>query len=277
MASFTKELTAILIILSGCSGMEGSLQKKLREQNIKKETIDRKSDEYRYQISIPCYRPREKYPWEVAYLRKYPKITKEFFRCKGSHSHPPHLESIGLPHAFDCGGFQKHSLPIRNHKEFIYPILIDLLNEIQEQTGCKVVITCGHRCPTHNSYADSSIYNRDSKHMIGAEVDFYVQGMEYQPEKIVNILMDYYKKMAVGNEAKEFVEFKRSELGNLNVSTPAWYNQEIFIKLYQKTEGRDFDNRHPYPYLSIQVRYDRETKEKVICDWKTAFHGYQRY
>ena len=31
--------------------------------------------------------------------------------------------------------------------------------------------------------------------------------------------------------------------------TIPWFNKEIFIKLYRKSEGRDGDNRHPYPYL----------------------------
>ena len=43
-----------------------------------------------------------------------------------------------------------------------------------------------------------------------------------------------------------------------------WQNKEILIKLYQKDEGRDLDNRHPHPYISIQVRYDRDRGEPVV-------------
>ncbi len=168
-------------------------------------------------------------------------------------------------------------MPLREGEaEFIYPILIDLLNYLQSKTGLKVVITW-HCCPVHNAYADSSSYNQNSKHMIGAEVDFYVQGMENRPHAVIAILMDYYKEMSLYQGDRQYQEFQRLEQANLNVATPPWYNKEILIKLYEKTEGRDFDNRHPYPYLCLQVRFDRERNEKVACDWQKAFNGYRRY
>jgi hypothetical protein len=40
-------------------------------------------------------------------------------------------------------------------------------------------------------------------------------------------------------------------------------NKEILIKFYMPNEGRNADNRHPFPYLSIQVRFDRETNMRV--------------
>jgi len=107
--------------------------------------------------------------------------------------------------------------------------------------------------------------------MIGAEVDFYVQGMESRPEEVINVIKAYYKEQPL------YQEFDRLNRGEWNVSTPPWYNREILIKLYTRAEGRDFDNRHPYPYISIQVRNDRETKEKVISSWQKAFNGYRRY
>jgi hypothetical protein len=252
--------------------MQQREKEKWRQHNRKREAIYRASGDRHYALTAPKHFVREKYPWELAHAGKHPKVTKEFFRCKGSSLNPPHLESADPAHVFDCGGFQRHSLPIRGDKEFIYPVLIELLNYVQETTGCKVVITCGHRCPTHNGYADPSVYNRDSKHMIGAEVDFYVQGMESRPEEVVALLMRYYEE-----QEKKYAVFQRFDRGTLNVVTPAWYNEEVFIKLYTKSEGRDVDNRHPYPYLSIQVRYDKELKEKVMCDWKKAFYGYRRH
>jgi hypothetical protein len=149
--------------------------------------------------------------------------------------------------------------------------LIDLLNFIQEKTHAKVVITCGHRCPLHNAYADSS--NSTSKHMIGAEVDFYVEGMQEQPEEIVSLLQQYYQTPEYGHE---YLDFARA-YHNPNVSTPACYNKEILIQIYQKDEGRDFDNRHNYPYICIQVRYDREHRERVIYSWPKAHKGFRRY
>ena len=288
MASFKKvfiycrvqKAAVFLLLLTGCSGMEQSEQEKLRRLNAKGEFVHRNHDEFHYSLSTPEHKVREKYPWEMAYIGKHPKITKEYFRCKGSSVNPPHVDHkdpARPANYFDCGGFQKHSLPVRGEGEFVYPILIDLLNYLQAKTGCKVVITCGHRCPVHNAYADNSTYNQNSKHMIGAEVDFYVQGMESRPLDVIKILMQYYQETEVYRKEKAYSEFERLEKGVLNVETPPWFNKEVLIKLYQKTEGRDFDNRHPYPYVSVQVRFDRELGEKVVCSWPKAFNGYRRF
>ena len=114
-----------------------------------------------------------------------------------------------------------------------------------------MIITSGHRCPQHNTYVDPSYYNRTSKHLIGAEVSFYVQGMEYLAETIAHYLQDYYHTHF---DRPDYAVFKRYEKNDTNVSTQPWYNKEIFIKLFKKDEGHNFDNRHPYPYVSIQVR-----------------------
>ncbi len=272
---FNSKIYLSLVVFAGCSGLEQSEQEKLRRHNAKGEFIHRAHDEYHYAIETPSQYVREKYPWEKAYSGKHSKITKEYFRCRGSRVNPPHVdqrEAAQIANYFDCGGFQKHSLPIRDGQEFVYPVLVELLNYVQEKTGCKVVITCGHRCPVHNAYADSSPSNQHSKHLIGAEVDFYVQGMEQKPEEVVNLIMAYYKA-----KNKEYQEFKRLEKGEWNVKTPPWGNKEILIKLYKKEEGRDFDNRHPYPYIGIQVRFDPEKNEKVVADWQKAFNGYRRF
>lgn len=248
--------------------------------NTRGEFIYRAHNETYYELETPNQKRREPYPWEEVYAGAHPKLTKEFFRCKGSSSNPVHIDHKDPTQPvnyFDCGGFQKHSLPMREGREFIYPVLIDLLNEVQTKTGGKVVITCGHRCPVHNAYADNSTYNQNSKHMIGAEVDFYVQGFESQPEKIIEVLMRYYRDNPLYQGDKAYTEFARLDVKDLNVLTQPWHNKEILIKLYKKTEGRDFDNRHPYPYLSIQVRFDRELSEKVICNWQKAFNCYHRY
>ncbi|MBS0619900.1 MAG: DUF882 domain-containing protein [Verrucomicrobia bacterium] len=277
MASFTKVLkVSLLLLLAACTGMEQSEQEQIRRSNARGEFVYRNADEIAYPLEVPKHRVRERYPWEKASSSHHPKITKEFFRCKGSSLNPPHVDHkdpARPANYLDCGGFQKHSLPIQGDKEFIYPILIDLLNYLQDKTGAKVVITCGYRCPAHNAYADPSPYNQNSKHMIGAEVDFYVQGWEQKPEAVVQLLIEYYKEM----KEKGYREFVRLEPKNLNVSTPPWYNHEILIKLYKKGEGRDFDNRHPYPYLAIQVRHDRDLGEKVVYSWQKAFNCYKRF
>lgn len=101
--------------------------------------------------------------------------------------------------------------------------------------------------------------------MIGAEVAFYVSGMEHQPEKIIELIQSYYAQ-----DSKEYQTFTRYTKDDTDVSTLPWYNQEIYMKVYLADEGRDFDNRHPYPYIRIQVRYDREAGERVLFRWDLA-------
>ena len=113
--------------------------------------------------------------------------------------------------------------------------------------------------------------------MIGAEVDFYVRGQEDQPMKIVEMLMNYYKEHPSFKNKREYVLFSRYEKEDTGVSVFPWYNKEIFIKLYQKDEGRDFDNKHPYPYIGIQVRHDRELGQRVSYTWEKAYQNYHRF
>jgi hypothetical protein len=267
-----------LLILGGCSSIEQSEHAKIKQSNECKDLIHRSSKQTQYPEARLVLQTRDPYPWEASYAGIHPKITKEEFRCKGESKNPPRSkEDAPAQKIHDCEGRLKHSLPIRSGKEFVYPILIDLLNYIQLKTSCPVIVTCGHRCPAHNSYADSSIYNLSSKHMIGAEVDFYVAGMENKPLEVVEVIMNYYKEKETYKNQKEYEKFARLENVKLNVSTSPWYNKEILIKLYKKEEGRDIDNPHLHPYLSLQVRFDREKNEKVTYSWEKAFHGYMRY
>lgn len=275
-----KSVVALLIVLTvfGCSSIEQTQNAKVKQSNECKELIHRKAADVQYPRLELVLQTREPYPWETGYMGVHPKITKEMFRCRGDSKHLARAkEEARTQLIHDCGGGLKHSLPVREGKEFIYPILIDLLNYVQLKTSCLVIVTCGHRCPTHNSYADSSIYNLSSKHMIGAEVDFYVVGMENKPEEVISILMGYYKEKETYKGLKEYEQFSKLDHVKVNVETTPWYNKEILIKLYKKEEGRDFDNKHPYPYISLQVRFDRGKNEKVIYSWEKAFQGYMRY
>ena len=189
----------------------------------------------------------------------------------------PLIDDLNHPNPLsDCRGMQSHSLTMINGKEGIYPILLDLLNYIQKKTQKRVIITCGHRCPQHNTYSDPSKANSVSKHQIGAEVDFFVHSMEDHADKIIDMLFTFYKEHPGYRGKGEYEKFLRYENSDLNVSTPPWYNKEIFIKYYKPQEGRDLDNRHPYPYIGVQVRYDRDRKERVFYSWDRATHGYMR-
>jgi hypothetical protein len=262
-------------ILTGCSNSSSSLP----AHPSKGEYIFRRHDENFVQVEPMVPLKRSAYPWEEDKQGNYPKITKDFFRCRGSSLNPVHFvhKEKDTLRFYDCGGPQKHSLPLRDQKEFIYPILLDLLNDIQHKTGKRVVVTCGHCCPAHNAYLDPSPANQASKHMLGAEVDFYVQGMEQQPEQIIDLIFAYYREQAKYQGLKEFEEFKRYEKEEKNLKILPWYNKEIVIKLFGKNEGRDFDNRHPYSYICIQVRYDWDQEEWVTYSWDKVFRNFHRW
>lgn len=232
-----------------------------------KTSITRKHDSCCHPLSPPQKQKHEPYVWEQN--TGISKITKEYFRCMGNPSNLPIW--IEKERIADCGGISSHSLPLRDEQEFIYPILIDLLNYIQNQTKKKVIITSGHRCPQHNKYVDPAKENQYSKHMIGAEVSFYLQEMIGKEEEIVKLIIDYYKE-----KPEEYSSFIRYEKEDTNVETKPWYNKEIFIKLFKSHEGRNRDNIHPYPYLSIQVRFDSFNNEKVSYSWDQAFNNYLR-
>lgn len=170
--------------------------------------IARQHDEYRWVQKEPEKLPLPNYPWEAKALEAIPRISKEYFRCKGSSLNPPRqiqIDGVSV-RIQDCS---KHSLPLRDNQEFIYAILIDLLNYLQLKTGKCVVITSGHCCPEHSQYSNSTDRIRCNKHMLGAAVSFYVQGMEDSPQAIVNLLQEYYKINRKYAGKKEYQEFQK--------------------------------------------------------------------
>jgi hypothetical protein len=113
--------------------------------------------------------------------------------------------------------------------------------------------------------------------MIGAEVDFYVEGLEKKPQDIVNLIFSFYKETPGYRGKDDFEIFQRYDDDKHKTAIYPWFNKEILITLYNENEGRDFDNRHPYPYLSIQVLYDRQLKKPVLFSMDKAIHGYKRF
>jgi hypothetical protein len=253
--------------------LERSEKEKLRRRNSKAEMIYRSHGDSFYPLASPAHTPRSIYPWEAE--ANLPRITKDYFRCKGNPANAPRLFADREP-LLDCEGSGRHGLPVIAGKEGVYPILIDLLNYIQKKTGKRVVVTCGHRCPQHNAYSDDSKENRFSKHQIGAEVDFYVQGMEERPLEIAGLLMQYYQETPLYQNDREYLEFKRYDKSDDAPAVQPWMNKEIFIKVSRKEEGRDVDNRHPHAYITLQVRFDKQRSERVVYDWAKANQGYPR-
>lgn len=264
-------LSLICLACNGCSRLQESEREKIYRKNAVFQKITRSYKDPSCLLETPVHMPRPSYPWECEI--HLPRITKEFFRCRGTPFNPPISVEGKEELRKDCEGGAKHGLPLLGQKEGVYPILLNLLNYIQKKTGRRVIITSGHRCPEHNMYADQSKENRTSKHQIGAEVDFYVQGMEERPQEIVGLLMQYYQETSSYKNERDYLEFVRYQGTDTGCSILPWMNREIYIKLYKQDEGRDGDNRHPYPYVSIQVRYDREKKEKVVYTWEKAHRG----
>jgi hypothetical protein len=268
-----KFLFAVFFLSAACSRMDESENEKVRKYNEKREAIYRLDHEKIFAHCDVFEKKREKYPWEDFSHGGILKITKEYFRCKGSDINPPIKVIRGGEEIFDCGGLDKHGLPFEQNKEFVYPILIELLNYIQLKSNSLVVVTTGHRCPAHNRYADSSKLASTSKHQLGAEVDFYVEGLEEKPLEVVKWIMDYYQE----NPNSEYNRFFKCQKNPEGLKQPGWYNKEIFIRIHDKTEGRDFDNRHPYPYVTIEVRYDLQKNESVVFDWEKSVKNYLKY
>ncbi len=266
MKSIKGRVFLIPLLLVSCSRMDESENEKVRKYNEKKEIIYRLHSEKMFPEIVSKEKKRENYPWEESSQGSVVKLTKEYFRCKGSDVNPPRRGQKAKEEILDCAGLEKHGLPLCDNQEFIYPILIDLLNYVGEKSGKSLVITTGHRCPQHNYYADPSPRAQTSKHQIGAEVDFYVEDYEERPLEIVRWIMDFYQT----NQNGEYNRFIKCQKNREGVKHPGWYNKEILLYIHEKNEGRDFDNRHPYPYITIEVRMDRKTSEPVTFDWAKA-------
>jgi hypothetical protein len=111
----------------------------------------------------------------------------------------------------------------------------------------------------HNTYSDNDKSARYSRHQIGAEVDFYVEGYENRPEEVVEVIQSYYQTPSNPISYKRFSK-KRHGI----------QNKEIRVSIAQVGEKRDGDNRHPYPYITIEVLYDRAKKKSVQYTWHKA-------
>ena len=263
----------------GCQKMTADQAKKrIKAQNTVKERIVCSS---KTQL-LPQFerRPyvRARYEWELRYEKKYYPITKEHFRCKGSGASPiKRVVQYGQEvNVTDCRGIHEHSLPLKNEKEWIFPLFIELLNFIQNTIEKKVIVTCGHRCPTHNLYADDSKINQTSKHQVGAEVDFYVEGLEYEPWKVVDAIRLFYKEHPTYKGISLFEEFSLISTNKYGLSHKGLCNKEIEVRVVEANEGRDGDNAHPYPYITIELRYDRDTKKSVHFNWHAAHYNFLR-
>ena len=112
---------------------------------------------------------RPSYPWDPM-LSNTPRINKYHFCCRGSIEHPVYQTDKGW--FSDCAGGQVHSLPLREDEEWISPVLIVLLNDLQDYFQTTAQVQCGHCCPIHYRYRIEKGERAVRRHMIGAAVDF---------------------------------------------------------------------------------------------------------
>lgn len=227
--------------------------------------LDLKSPE-RLQISA--------YPWDATTRTPLPPITKHYFQCRGCLQHPPKMiqrggESI---HLYDCRGGEQHSLPLRDGQEWIAPLLLVMLNFCQERFERPVHITCGHCCLDHRTYLYPHASSEGVGHVLGAEVDFYVEGWESRPERVVQALLEFYRTRW-NHDQHEKGEFSYDEKDGSRF----WKNREVVLSIHAAHLGRDEDNNHSYPYLTIRVRYDKESKDTLKYSWDRALKSYYRY
>lgn len=266
--------TFLLLILGfvviGCSGLEHTEKQKIRSSNQSKEPILRHEGECYFAYQAPQKKLRAKYPWEEKFIGQFSRITKDSFRCRGSNINPE--KKYGEETLTDCGGLLSHSLPVLDGEEFIYPRLIDLLNHLQKVTEKRVVISAGYRCPEHNRYVNPERRNLTSKHQIGAEVDFYIQGLEDAPEEIVKSLMKFYEE-----DEPQYKHFRKSIKERNGIKYPIWFNKEIFITINHFQVTQDLDSQFPHPYITIELRHDRDREQRVEYTWQKAHNGYMRY
>ncbi len=248
-----------LLFASGCT----------QEQKEPKAIFRSKADE-RVPASAQANKVYPVYPWNDS-DSPLKAITKEFLRCKGSSLNPPYIiyeNGKEKDRIWDCGGFERHGLPVRNGQEYIYPVLLELLNFVQSSLQKRVIVTSGHRCPSHEQYIDEKHKTASTKHLIGGAVSFFIEGYETQMDKVVQEIIRYYALNPLFSGKKEYVEFSRNPTSD--TQTAAWANKEVLVKVYLPNEGRNLDNRHPFPYLDIQVRFDRELNKPVACLWQDA-------
>ena len=253
-----KAFLLLIISLNACSSAETRLEKKRMKNNNSTEKIYRHASEFAYQEELSVLVKRKPYPWEND--AAFPRITMDFLRCKGSLDNPVLKGHEGAYE--DCNGMHEHGLPYVDGDEFVYPVLITLLNKLQKAFESKVVVTSGHRCPKHHMYITCG-ESKISKYMIGARVDFTILGMEQYPELIIEKIKELHQ-----TDEEKYQVFKSD--GPL-----AWTNEEIRISVNKEGEHSTLQ-RKKHPVVTIDVRYDRQKKEAISLDWNKAYKGYIR-
>ena len=250
----------LLFLQVSCSTADEREKSQRMSNNKAVEKIYRLSHEKVYVEEDRVLATRELYPWENE--TEFAKITMNTLRCRGDNTHVPRHKKD--KEYVDCNGMHDHGLPYVDGEEFVYPVLVSLLNKIQNSFNKRLIVTSGHRCPRHNNYLTLGA-SKISKYMIGAKVDFYVEGMEEGVDDVIERIMYLYE-----NDSDEYRRFtKTTGQGHF----PAWRNKEISISASSEGE-HSVTLKKNHPVITVEVRWDRERNQRVNLDWKKAYQGF---
>jgi hypothetical protein len=173
-------------------------------------------------------------------------LTRDHFRCKGKAAHGPIALSDGS-YLFDCWGYD-HGLPWIEDREFVEPLLIDLLNGLQRELKSSVVILSGHRCPIHHRYLTQGQGSSTDKHLIAAAVDFRLQGYENTPAESVQAIQKIFRSLSEDPKAKL-------------VTTPeGWENYFCDLKWHPAGTAVSLDHPPEYGYFELILSHRLDMK-----------------
>jgi len=239
---------------------------KFYAKNEHREKIYRFQDEIEYPLLPPQKKIRLPYPWELAEKSAPRALVSSDFSCKGRKQHADRVIMLSGQEErrfSDCEGGEAHGIPE------ITPILLTLLNHIQETTGRHVVITSGHRCSQHQRYLYPGDLTSSSLYTVGAACDFYVEGLENSPQTVIKIIQEYYRKDKQTAHDPSYTLFHRLPLDRSQVITP-WVNREICLIVHTEQEHRNPDNAHNHPYISLLVHFDRLKNRSIESELRQA-------
>ena len=136
----------------------------------------------------------------------------------------------------DCAMGERPAIPMAKE-------IKRLVEKLRCEVGDTVVVTSGYRSPRHNEFLRAWVAVRQpkrntvsskSRHTRGRAVDFYVKGY------------DYSRLMTLAAKLKRWAgKLPHSLRGS---------RESVWIKVYRKTEGREPDNLHDFPYIHLELR-----------------------
>ena len=90
------------------------------------------------------------------------------------------------------------------------PVLLEALDQLREEYGKPIYVSCGYRCPSHNAEVGGV---SNSQHLLGNAADIYVDG---NYEDFYNLVLDSGLFDGVGSyPCSEFIHVDERNDGNI--------------------------------------------------------------